>query len=200
MRETQTMVPHPGSLPSEYEEILNWKLSDKRIRLIGVQLLVVPLFVIFGVVFSAVAVSIGRLPSRLDFGLAEVSVALASVVATLVVHELTHGVAMRLSGARPRYGVLWKQLMFYATSPGYAYRRNTYVQVALAPMLVLSLVAVAGMWLLAGTFWVAVVGLCAAINASGAIGDIWITMVVLRYSATAYVMDERDGVRVFQPR
>jgi hypothetical protein len=28
----------------------------------------------------------------------------------------------------------------------------------------------------------------------------WITTIVLRYAATAYVMDERDGIRVFLPR
>jgi hypothetical protein len=30
---------------------------------------------------------------------------------------------------------------------------------------------------------------CGAINASGAVGDLWITMIVLRYAATAYVVD-----------
>ena len=30
-----------------------------------------------------------------------------------------------------------------------------------------------------------------------AIGDLWIAIIVLRYASTAYVIDERDGVRVF---
>jgi hypothetical protein len=28
----------------------------------------------------------------------------------------------------------------------------------------------------------------------------WITMIVLRYTATVYVMDERDDIRVFLPK
>ena len=87
--------------------------------------------------------------------------------------------------------------MLYATSPGYAYRRNNYVVIALAPFVFISILVVLGMWLLQGTLWVVLLGLCGAVNASGAIGDMWITMVVLRYASTAYVMDERDGIRVF---
>jgi len=109
-------------------------------------------------------------------------------------------VVMWLFGATPRYGFLWKKLMFYATSPGYAYRRNSYLQIALAPLFVLSMLSVIGMWFLQGTFWVAILGLCGAINVSGAIGDLWMTRTVLRYAATAYVIDERDGIRVFLPK
>jgi hypothetical protein len=29
------------------------------------------------------------------------------------------------------------------------------------------------------------------------LGDMWITTIVLHYPAIAYVMDERDGMRVF---
>ena len=61
----------------------------------------------------------------------------------------------------------------------------------------ISILVVLGMWSLQGTLWVALLGICGVINASGAIGDMWITAIVLRYPITAYVMDERDGVRVF---
>jgi hypothetical protein len=53
------------------------------------------------------------------------------------------------------------------------------------------------MWILQGTAWVALLAICGVVNASGAVGDMWITMIVLRYESTAYVMDERDGIRVF---
>jgi len=32
------------------------------------------------------------------------------------------------------------------------------------------------------------------------VGDLWITTIVLRYPATAYVIDEKDGIRVFLPK
>ena len=90
--------------------------------------------------------------------------------------------------------------MFYATTPGYAYHRNHYLCIVLAPFIVLTVLMGVGMWVLSGTFWVALFGLCGAINASGAVGGFWMTRIVLGYEASAYVIDERDGIRVFLPK
>jgi hypothetical protein len=87
----------------------------------------------------------------------------------------------------------------YATAPGFAFRRNSYLVVSLAPLICLSILAILGMMALMGTAWVALFALCASINAAGAIGDLWITRIVSRYPANAYIMDERDGIRVFLP-
>lgn len=197
--EKNNPIPTSGSLPDDYREVLYWTVKEKPIRAIFLQILSVPLFVIFGLIFFSVAISLGKLQARLQFGLGEIGLVFVGILLTFVLHELTHGVVMRLLGAKPRYGILWKQAMFYATAPGYAYRRNNYLQIALAPLFVLSVLVILGMWLLSGTFWVALLGLCGTINASGAIGDMWMTIIVLRYAATAYVMDERDGIRVFLP-
>ncbi len=197
MAETNNPIPASGSLPSDYKEVLSWKVTEKRSRVITLNILAVPLFIIFGVIFSSLAVSLGKLPSQVEFGLGEIVSVIAGILLTLVLHELTHGLAMRMFGARPRYGILWKGLMFYATSPGYAYRRNNYLVISLAPFIFISILVVLGMWLLQGTLWVALLGICGIINASGAIGDMWMTLIVLRYATTALVIDERDGIRVF---
>jgi hypothetical protein len=52
------------------------------------------------------------------------------------------------------------------------------------------------MWFLSGTLWVIILAIAGIINATGAIGDLWITGIVLRYPDTAYIIDEKDGVRV----
>ncbi|RJP51030.1 MAG: DUF3267 domain-containing protein [Anaerolineaceae bacterium] len=168
-------------------------------RVIALNILGIILFVIFGMIFSGAAISVGKLPSDGNFrlGLGEISLAIAGIVATFVLHELTHGLVMQMFGASPKYGIIWKGLMFYATSPGYAYRRNNYVVISLAPFVFISALVILGMWILQGTAWVALLAICGIVNASGAIGDMWITMIVLRYAATACVMDERDGIRVF---
>jgi hypothetical protein len=230
MSETNNPILASEFLPNDYQEVLYWKLTEKTSRVIALQFLAIPLFVIFGVIFFSLAVSLGKLPLHGEFSLTNISSEIASVIVqetlpsqgeygltlsdilgdiglvflgfllTFVFHELTHGLFMRIFGARPKYGILWKQMMFYATSPGFAYRRNNYVLIALAPLVFLSILIVLGMWLLQGTLWVALLAICGVINASGAIGDMWITMKVLRYATTAYVMDERDGIRVFLPK
>jgi hypothetical protein len=189
-------------LANDYQEVLHWRVTGKPIRAIILNILGVLLFGIFGVVFTGLAIGVGRLPSQSQFavGPSEIGSVLVAILLTLVLHELTHGLVMRAFGARPRYGILWKQMMFYATSPGFAYCRNNYVGIALAPFVFIGILVVLGMWLFQGTLWVALLGICGIVNASGAIGDMWITMVVLRYAATALVVDERDGIRVFLPK
>ncbi len=191
---------NPGELPPGYQEVLYWKISGKPLRLLLMNLLSVPLLAISGAFFIWLAMTLGRAPTLVGIsGLAELLLLLASLALVLVLHELTHGVAMRLFKAHPKYGVLWSKAMFYATSPGFAYPRRQYLAVALAPLVGLSLAALLAIRLLAGTPWVMLVALVAALNAAGAVGDLWITALVLRYPAHAYVIDEQDGVRIFLP-
>lgn len=190
-------IPSSSSLPQDYQEVLYWTIREKPGRVILLQILSIPLFILSWVVFWGLAVRLGRLPSSFAFSTGEIGIAIAAVVLTIVLHELVHGITMQMFGAQPHYGVLWKQAAFYATAPGYAFRRNDYIQIALAPFIVLSVLAILGMWLFNGTFWVTIFALCGIVNASGAVGDLWLTAITLRYAATAYVMDEKDGIRVF---
>jgi hypothetical protein len=202
MQTINDTIPASGSLPDDYQEVLSWKVTGKPMRVIALNIVGVILFVIFGMIFSSLAISVGRMPLEGNFrlGLGEMVLAVTGIVVTLVLHELTHGLTMQMFGANPKYGIIWKGLMLYATSPGYAYLRNNYVVIALAPFVFISVLIVLGMWILQGTAWVALLGICGIVNASGAVGDMWITLIVLRYAATAYVMDERDGIRVFLPK
>jgi hypothetical protein len=186
-----------GACPNDYQEVLYWTVTGKPMRVITMNILGIFPLVISGLIFSWLAFNLGKLPlGEFRLGLGEMGLVLAGVILTLGLHELTHGLAMQMFGAKPKYGMMW-QGMLYATSPGYAYPRNNYVVIALAPFIFLSILVVLGMWLLQGTLWVALLGICGIVNATGAIGDMWITSIVLRYAPTALVMDERDGIRVF---
>jgi hypothetical protein len=202
MQTTIDQIPAAGALPENYQEVLSWKITGKPMRVIALNIVGVILFVIFGIIFSSMAFGLGKIPSEGNFriGLGEISLSIVGVMLTLVLHELTHGLTMQMFGASPKYGIIWKGLMLYATSPGYAYRRNNYVVISLAPFVFISVLVILGMWILQGTAWVALLAICGVVNASGAVGDMWITTIVLRYAATAYIMDERDGIRVFLPK
>lgn len=202
MQKINDRIPALGSLPDNYQEVLSWKEAEKPIRVITLNILGVLLFVLFGAIISSLAVSLGKLPSEGSFriGFTEISLAIAGILLTFVLHELIHGLVMKMFGARPKYGIIWKGLMLYATSPAYAYHRNNYVVIVLAPFVLISTMVILGMWVLQEASWVALLGICGIVNASGAIGDMWITMIVLRYATTALVMDERDGIRVFLPK
>ena len=182
-------IPRPGSVPTHYQEVLYWTVIKKTSRVITLQILALLAFVVFGVIFFGLAVTLGKMPLQVEFSLRDMGVVFIGAVLTIILHELTHGWVMQAFGARPKNGVLWKKLMFYATSPGFAYRRNRYVGIALAPLVGISTLVILGIWFLQGTGWAPLLAFCGAINASGAVGDLWITMIVLRYAATAYVVD-----------
>ena len=197
MSEMNDHIPSSGSLPDGYKEVLSWKVTESSARMIIMQIAGVVLLIFFGVVFSKIAIAIGNLPAEGSYGLREMGLVLVGVLLTFVLHELMHGFVMRAFGAKPSYGIIWKGLMLYATSPGYAYHRNNYVVIALAPFMIISTAVILGMLLLQGTLWVALLAICGVLNAGGAVGDLWMTGIVLRYPTAAYIMDERDGIRVF---
>ena len=189
----------PIHLPENYAEVLYWKLSHHRkllvvLNVVGLALmgLALPLFFAWMRLWHSESVS-------LKVNILQTVVLFIAVVVTIVLHELFHGLALRIYGARPTYGVIWQEMMFYATAAGYAFRRNAYIVIALAPLVGLSLV---GMGLLVFSLpgwlpWVIVI--CAALNVGSAIGDLWLVRVTLGYPPSAYIVDEKDGLRVFMP-
>jgi hypothetical protein len=114
-------------------------------------------------------------------------------------HEGVHGLAMRFFGAHPAFGFLPKGLMFYATSPGYAYTRIQYFWVAIAPLLILNLLFFLALFLRAGLAGSTILAVLAALNTGGAVGDLWVLAILRKFPSHAYVMDEKDGMRVFLP-
>jgi hypothetical protein len=189
----------PGRPPPDYKEVLYWKISDRVSRTIIMNLLSLPLAIIFGIGFFVFVVLFGRPQETtieiLNFGL----ILIIGIIAVVVLHELAHGIAMQAYGARAKYGFILKGLMFYATSPEYAFQRDQYIVIILAPLVSLSILACLGILVFAGTSLIWMLAIWGTINGSAAIGDLWIMTIALRYPSYAYIIDEHDGMRVFMP-
>lgn len=199
MADISTPTAFQGCVPGSCQQVAHYKLSGSASR--GISILAITLFLLSASVFMALALTIGKFDPSITqggfrIGIWEAAAGLAAFPATIVLHELLHGLAMRIFGARPEYGVLPNQLMFYASAPGYAFRRNACQVVEMAPLMVLSILAILVMFILQGTIWVPLLTLCAAMNAGGSAADVWMTSRILRYSKTAYIVDERDGFKV----
>jgi hypothetical protein len=121
-------------------------------------------------------------------------VGIGAVILMLPLHELLHGLAIARCGHKPRYGV--KLLVLFATSDNGLFRRNEFIQIALAPLvLITALGFVIILFVPMGFgFWIA---LAITLNAAGAIGDLWMTLVALRYDSSALICDEEDSMRIF---
>jgi hypothetical protein len=178
-----------------------WTLDGRRLRyLAGITLVLSPLaWLPFGLLAAVtsgqsvaeVMVSTGQLAT--DLGV--VALALAGLIVTVVGHEAIHGAAMRVFGAHPIFG-LKGLLAAYASAPGYPFGRNQYVVVALAPLIALSLVGAVLIPVMPFPLREVLV-FCLGINAAGASGDLVMTRVVLGYAASARIMDELEGLRIF---
>ncbi len=208
MEDTYTPAGVQGSAARQFRQALHWTLSAHRSAVTTFQLLTIPIGLASAVAFFALAAKVGRLETRFGegvggtfrFDVLTFGLWLAAPAATIVLHELVHGLGMRLFGARPQYGAKLKHLLLYATAPGYAFRRNPYIAVILAPLVVLSSLAILGMYLLQGTTLVLLLALCGIVNAGGAAGDLCMASLVLRQPSKAYIVDERDGFRVLLAR
>jgi hypothetical protein len=194
-----SISPH-GTMPPHYKEVLHWNVTQNIWRVIILNLLALPLGLIIGVVFFIFLFQFGQPPIVKFYNSNQFLIMFfLSTAMVLIVHEWVHGITMQAYGARPKYGIIWKGLMLYASAPGYAFRRNQYLVIALAPLVILSLLACLGILLLAGSVIVWMLPVYAVTNGGGAIGDVWMSLIVLRYPSYAYVVDERDGMRIFLP-
>ncbi len=111
-------------------------------------------------------------------------------VAVLGAHEGLHAATILALGGRPRFG-LKLPFALYCTAPSQLFTRNGYLAIALAPLVVLTLLGIAVTWLapnLSAYLWLAWVG-----NVSGAVGDLVAARELRGVPARALIADTEDG-------
>jgi hypothetical protein len=185
-----------AKLPVDYQEILYWKVGESKGRVALMNLLSIPLALVFGAGFLVLIRMSGEIPNhkRND---AQIWILLIGIPAILAAHELIHGVTMQVFHAKVNYGFYWRGLMFYAKAPGFVFTRNQYLLILLGPLVILTLLACMGMVIAAGTSMVWIFALWGMMNATGTGADLMVTALVLRYPSSAYIVDQYDGIRIF---
>jgi hypothetical protein len=192
-------------LPPGYT--LHSRLSIKnRATLIWMNIIGLVLLVFFAWLFTAVAVWLRPDQTGLFFkftftswqSLAEyTAIALLVIFFVLALHEAIHGLGFWLL-ARVRPEFAFKGLYAYAAAPGCYIPRNPYLVIGLGPLVVISLAAVGLLAFVPAQmiFWVI---LAAILNASGAVGDIWVAVLLLRQPADALSLDSGDEISIYAP-
>ncbi len=186
-------------LPDGYTEIYAIDLQkDKRMALLinGIALLLAALLMVpmhFAVPISTLFdMEEGLGPYTVRF-----VVLLVLLVAYLVLHELVHGVAMKLCGTKKvKYG--FTGLYAFAGSEDY-YDKKSYLFIALAPVVLWGVVlAAVNPFVSTGWFWV--VYLIQVSNLSGAAGDLFVTVRFSRLPKDILVKDSGVGMTVYSRR
>jgi hypothetical protein len=191
-------------LPQGYEKLGEVQLAKNQGLLIGLNLAALPLLVGWAWLFGyAVHVLVPgfTLPTEYTIdlrGLAGlVGMFVGIMVGVILVHEAIHGVFFWVfSGQRPVFGITWKYA--YASAPGWYFPRGQYLIIGLAPLVLISL---AGVLILPVIPYAAIPGLLIALtlNATGAIGDLYIVGNLLFVPRHTLILDQKDQITWYSP-
>jgi len=132
-----------------------------------------------------------------NFTSGTILISVALFIGTMVLHELIHGAFMSKYGGKPSYGAGIAYFIlpyFYATSKT-VFPRNQYIVIAIAPLVVISLVVIGIMAAFPSiAHWMFIPFI---MNASGAVGDMWVTRNVLRYPKHVILEDRKTGLIIY---
>jgi hypothetical protein len=120
------------------------------------------------------------------------------LVTVFVIHEAIHGLFIWIYGHRPHFGFKPQYGVFYATANNALFPRNQFIVIALTPLILMTLIGMVIMLVIPDALGY-YVGLIIVLNAGGAIGDLWMSAVVMRYPPDTLVRDEADSIRIYVP-
>ena len=122
---------------------------------------------------------------------------LGGMIVYFVLHELTHGICMKaFTKTKVKYG--YTGLYFFAGSEAY-FNKKSYIIIALAPVVLLGVVLLV-LNLLCGVSWFWTIYLIQAMNISGSIGDLYVTVKFLRLPPDILIQDTGVSMTVYSKR
>jgi hypothetical protein len=114
---------------------------------------------------------------------------------TTILHELVHGISFWIiTHQLPRFG--FRGAYAFAAAPGWYIPRNAYFIIGAAPLVILSILGIIFVPIIPSRLlytWL----FCLLVNASGAVGDVYVLGYIVRQPATAMVQDRGDIISVY---
>lgn len=118
----------------------------------------------------------------------------ALMILYIVLHELVHGIAMKICGTKKvKYG--FKGVFAYAGSDDY-YDKKSYIFIALAPVVLWGII-LAAVNCIVPEKWFWIVYAIQLINLSGAAGDFFVTVKFSKLPKNVLIRDSGVGMTVF---
>lgn len=185
-----------GVLPEDYGEIYSLNLQkDKRTAII-VNLLALAIAAVMAVSmnFFVPVTSVFDMRGGIVRYFLRLAALIVLMVLYMVLHELVHGIAMKLCGTkRVKYG--FNGLYAFAGSEDY-YDKKSYIFIALAPIVLWGTV-LAAVNFFVPTEWFWIVYMIQLINISGAAGDLFAAVKFSRMPKDILIQDSGVSMRVF---
>lgn len=185
-----------SSLPEGYREYysLNLQKDKKKAILVNGISLVIAVVMLVPMNFIVPISSLFSMDAGIvAFAVRIISFSVLSVL-YLVIHELVHGIAMKLCGTQKvKYG--FTGMYAFAGSDDY-YGKKPYIFIALAPVVLLGIVLTAVNFFVP-TEWVWVIYGLQIFNISGAAGDYFVTLKFSRFPKDIFIRDHGVGMVVY---
>lgn len=184
------------TLPEGYQEIysVDLKKDKKAAVIVNAAAIVIAVLLCVPMHFYIPITTLYDMQSGLGAYIIRFVALFLLMIAYMVLHELVHGVAMKMCGTKKvKYGI--NGLYAFAGSEDY-YGKKAYIFIALAPVVLWGIVlAVINAFVPEAWFWV--VYLLQVINLSGAAGDLFVTVKFSRFPKDILVRDYGVGMTVY---
>ncbi len=187
------------TLPDGYKEILSIDLQkDKKLMLLvnGVAVCIAVIMTVFAHFFVPVT-TLFDMSQGFAVYFIRLFVLMIGSVLYIILHELVHGITMKLCGTKKvKYG--FKGVYAFAGSEDY-YDKKSYLIIALAPVVLWGLFLTL-LSILVPTQWFWVVYLIQISNVSGAAGDMYVTARFRKLPDDILVKDYGVGMTVYSAK
>ena len=184
------------NLPESYNEIYTVNLQkDKKVAvLVNVLAIVIAAVLAIPMHFVVPFDTLFNLTNGIKDILIKCGTLIALMIVYMVLHELVHGIAMKICGTKKvKYG--FTGMYAFAGSKDF-YDKKAYIFIALAPVVLWGIIlGIINLIVPVDWFWI--VYLIQIINLSGAAGDLYVTVKFSRLPEDILIQDYGIGMKVF---
>lgn len=187
------------NLPDGYNEIYTIDLQKniKSAFLVNLLAIVIAVLLVVPMHFAVPIFSVFSMEKGMKNYLLRFGVLIVLIVLYMVLHELVHGIAMKICGTKKvKYG--FTGMYAFAGSKDY-YDKKAYIFIALAPVVLWGIV-LAVITPLVPVEWFWVVYMIQITNLSGAAGDLFVTVKFSRLPSDILVQDYGVGMKVYSQK
>lgn len=184
------------NLPDGYNEIyaVDLQKNKKTALFVNILAVVIAALLVVPMCFVVPISSLFSMESGMLNCTVRFAVLLLAMILYMVLHELVHGIAMKICGTKKvKYG--FTGMYAFAGSTDY-YDKTAYIFIALAPVVLWGVVLLA-VNLIVPAEWFWVVYFIQITNLSGAAGDLFVTAKFSRLPKDILVQDYGVGMKVF---
>lgn len=185
------------TLPENYRELLSIDLQKDKKTALLVNMAAVGAMVVLALIGLLLVPFRTLLDFSQGFGLyfLRLGVLLAGMFAYIVLHELTHAAVMKAYGAK-KLRIGFTGMYAYAGSEADYFAKRPYRHIALAPLVLWALIF-GLLSALVPQEWFWVVWMLQIANVSGAAGDVFVTLRLLRLPRDLLVRDTGVAMTVY---